>query len=865
MECHLEALKEERLALGDTEEQAERFARLKLGNCTAIEETVRETDPLHFLESGWRHARLAVRTVWRHKRAYLSATWILALGIGMSVAMFSLVDAVLLRPLPFPNQESIEVIWKVDPLAGKYVEELAYPELGDLQQRIRDFEYVAVMPTSLYGYARVLQSGVREPVQIESTPVSHDFFRVLGVNPVLGRNFNSSDEHPGAAPVVILSDRVWRTYLNADPGIVGRMITLNGAGCTVIGVMGPEVEFPRGAGMWFPLGVEQGVIERRTATFLQAIARVKPRISHERVFNQVDKLIRALAVEHPEAYPSSQRAVVTPLPVYWTGSSRLHLWILLGASLLLLAASIISASNLILSHMLSRRTEIATRLALGTRRSQILAQLGAEGTVVAALATVAGLCFAHLAIRFLVRWAPADIPRLSSAQVNLNSFCFAVGVAALATLACTLIPGWSATRMNLESVLREGGTRSSASRGGLRTRNLFILAQAAVTVVLLGMAGLFVFSYRSMMSTDIGFANRDALSMNLALHGSGLVTGGHSPADGRRSFYTLLLNRLREAPGVTSAAGILVRPLEGDIGWERRYAFEFQPATSDDLELPKANFEVITPDYFKTVGTPLLEGRDFDDRDTEKGEQVVIISNNLAQRIRAAGHSPIGHRLRMSWHSANDWYTVVGVCANARYRNVTEKSTDIFVPYLQAGPGTNYLVIRGSQSTSELAALVRRTLAGIDPDQAVAGVATIGELIDTNTARHRFNMILLLWFGVCAAILAATGIYSVIAESIAARRQEIAIKIALGAPRTRLVRNLISHTLGFVVIGEVLGVFAVTWLGAMASELLYGVAPRDPVVLGAVTAFVFGVSLCAGLWPAWSAVDGDSSATLHAS
>lgn len=866
MEYHLEALKEERLALGDTDEQAERFARMKLGNRTAIEETVQETNPLHFLESGWRHARLAVRTVFRHKRAYLSATWILALGIGMSVAMFSLVDAVLLRPLPFPNQESIEVIWKVDPLAGKYVEELAYPELGDLQQRIRDFQYVAVMPTSLYGYARVLQSGTREPVQIESTPVSHDFFRVLGVNPVLGRNFNSSDEHPGAAPVVILSDRTWRTYLNADPNIVGQMITLSGAGCTVIGVMGPEVEFPRGAGMWFPLGVQQSVVERRTATFLQAIARVKPHIAHKRVFNEVDKLIRALAVEHPEAYPSSQRAVVTPLPVYWTGSSRLHLWILLGASLLLLAASVISASNLILSHILSRRAEIATRLALGTRRGQILAQLGAEGSVVAAIATLAGLGFAHLAIRFLVRWAPVDIPRLSSAQVNLKSFFFAVGVAALATLACTLVSGWSATRMNLESVLREGRTRSSASRGGLQTRNVFILAQAAVTVVLLGMAGLFVFSYRSMMSDNIGFANRDTLSMNLVLHGSRLVAAGYnSAADGRRSFYTLLLNRLRESPGVTSAAAILVRPLEGDIGWERRYAFEFETNVNDDRELPKANYEVITPDYFKTVGTPLIEGRDFDDHDTEKGEQVVIISNNLAQRIRSAGRSPIGHRLRMSWHSANDWYKVIGVCGNARYRNVTEKSTDIFVPYLQAGPGTNYVVVRGRQSSSELAALVRRTLAGIDPNQAVAGVATIGELIDANTARHRFNMILLLWFGVCAAILAATGIYSVIAESIAARRREISIKIALGAPRARLVRNLISRTLGFVMLGEVVGALAVTWLGAMASELLYGVAPHDPVVLGAVTAFVFGVSLIAGFWPAWSAIEGNPNAPLHTS
>src|SRR5580693_2345603 len=242
------------------------------------------------LDSCARHLRFAVRTLRRNKAAYFSAAMILALGIGMSVAMFSLVDAVLLRPLPFPRQQSIQVIWKVDPLAGTHVEELAYPELRDLQESISDFEHVAVMPTSLYGYARVLQTGQAEPVQIESAPVSHDFFRVLGVAPALGRDFTSSDEHVDAPPVVMLSDRVWRDQLNADPGIIGRMIRLNGHGWTVIGVMAPGVEFPRGAGLWVPLGVEAEIVERRGATFLQAIARVKPGLGRERIRSEVNAL-----------------------------------------------------------------------------------------------------------------------------------------------------------------------------------------------------------------------------------------------------------------------------------------------------------------------------------------------------------------------------------------------------------------------------------------------------------------------------------------------------------------------------------------------------------------------------------------------
>jgi putative ABC transport system permease protein len=773
----------------------------------------------------------------------------------MSVAMFSLVDAVLLRPLPFPRQQSIQVIWKVDPLAGSHVEELAYPELRDLQQNIQDFEYVAVMPTSLYGYGKVLQTGQAEPVQIESAPVSHDFFRVLGVAPALGRDFTSSDEHVDAPPVVMLSDRVWRDQLNADPGIIGRMIRLNGHGWTVIGVMAPGVEFPRGAGLWVPLGVEAEIVERRGATFLQAIARVKPGISRQRIAGEVNALFQRQAVDHPEAYTRSQQGVVTPLVEYWTGSARPHLWIMLGASLLLLTASIISASNLLLSRTLSRRPEIATRLALGAGYTDILAQLGSEGAVVGVLAAAAGLGLAQSAIRLLVRWAPPDIPRLTNAALNLNSFCFAAGAAALAAVACTVIPAWSATRLQLEAALRDGGTRLSLSRQGAKARSAFILTQAAVTVTLLAMAVLLVLSYRSMMSVDTGFRNRDAVSMNIHLRGSDKWTS-------QRAFYTRLLTQLRESPGVISAAAILLRPLEGTIGWDVSYEFEFEAQGRDRRVLPKTNYEVITPDYFKTVGTPLLEGRDFDEHDSETGEPVVIISQTLAQKIRVAGFSPLGSRLRLALNS-DRWSKVVGVAADARYRSITQRGADIFVPYSQAAQPTNYLVIRGNQSAKDLTALVRRKLAEVDPTQAVAGVATVGELVDRNAARHRFNMILLLWFGMCAAVLAATGVYSVIAEAMAARGREIAIKNALGAQRSRLVRDMISRTLALVLIGELLGACMVCALGRFGSELLYGISERDPLVLGSVAAFLFLISLWSALWPAWSATGMDPKVSLR--
>ncbi len=787
---------------------------------------------------------------------------ILALGIGMSVAMFSLVDAVLLRPLPFPDQESIEVIWKKDPPTGLQIEELAYPELRDLQENIQDFQYVALLPTSLYGYGKVIQSGTADPVQVESAPVSHDFFRVLGVTPAMGRDFNSSDEQVGAAPVVVVSDRVWREQLGADAHILGQMIRLNGQGYTVIGVMAPGVEFPRGAGLWVPLGVDPRVVERRGATFLQAIARIKPGRPRDGIASQVNALFTRLARDHPEAYSRSQQGVVTPLTEYWVGSARLHLWIMLAASFLLLIASTISASNLFLSRTLSRRQEIATRAALGAGRAQILMQFAAEGIVAGLIAAAAGLWIAQLTIQFLVRWSPADIPRLSDAGLHLGSFLVAAGAATLASIACSVLPGWFATRTSIEAALREGG-RGSISRNGRRAQSAFILAQAAVTVVLLVMATFLVASYHSMMTADIGFANRDALSMNLALRGPGLFSGQAITSQSRRAFYARLLDRLREAPGVTSAAAVLVRPLEGPIGWDRSYQFEFESGAALDRELPKANYEVVTPGYFQTVGTALLEGRDFNDHDAENGEGVVIVNRSLAQRIRQAGYDPVGHRVRLGGDES--WLKVIGVCADARYRSVTQAGADVFVPWLQAGPGTPYVVIRGARPAEELLTLVRRTLRAIDPSQAIAGVATIGELIDRNTARHRFNMILLLWFGVCAAILAATGVYSTIAESVAQREREIAIKTAIGARRSRLVRETVALVLALVVGGEAVGVGCAIGVGRLASELLYGVSPRDPAILGSVLGFLFLVSLAAALYPAWMATGRDPKALLRES
>ncbi len=538
------------------------------------------------------------------------------------------------------------------------------------------------------------------------------------------------------------------------------------------------------------------------------------------------------------------------------GSARLQLLISLAASLILLLTGCVTASNLFLSRTLARRQEIATRSSLGATTFHIFIQLVAEGFTAAFLACCAGVAIAWAVIKLLISIAPADIPRLQDAGINWPALGFAAGVSVLGAIACSAIPVFVATRWNLETVLREGGVRLSSARHSSRMQFGFIIAQTAASVVLLIASVLIVLSVRAMLGTDTGFSHPDAVTMNLALRGP------QSGVGKRRVFYANLLTRLRESPAVTAAGAVLVRPLEGSIGWDMTYRSEFDLPRSSE-QLPTSNFEVITPGYFETVGTPILEGRDFTDRDRENAPNVVIISNGLAQKMRRAGHEPIGTRIRFGRRDDGEWWTIVGVTGNTRYRGVTTRDEDIYVCYLQSGIPVNYLVLRGPGNASELTALARRQVAALDPTQTIANVATIGELVNKNTARQRFNMALLLSFGLTALLLTAAGVYSVIAEMVSQRTREIAIRLALGSDRLPLVRKFLAATIGCVLIGEIAGLAASLLVGRTVSGLLYAVKPDDPFVFAFVLSCVFVIATVAASLPAWSASGQNPSRILQ--
>lgn len=845
---HFEQLKQERLQAGDSENEAIAFARRRLGRA-AVRDEVRDLSVRDRVDALIRHLRFALRSYGHHGGAYLLATGILALGIGLSVAMFSLVQAVVRAPLPFPDQEQIHLIWKTDKqLDHAQVGELAYPELADLQQ-VKELAIVALMPAALYGNGRVLQAANGEPVQIDTCPATPDFFRVLGVKPLLGRDFELADERPGAGRVVILSSSVWREHFGGRRDAVGEVVRLNGVGHTVIGVMGPEVNFPRGAGLWVPLATTTD----RGMTWLQAVARVRPGITQDRVGAAVEGLFAEQYVRFPQEYSRTQGGVVTPIAEFLLGSSRTQLLLSLAASLLLLISACVSAGNLFLSRALARRRELATRVSLGASRGQILAQFSVEALTAAALAMIAGTLLAYAALRLVIRWAPADIPRIEEAALDPAALGFALVAALLAAAACLAGPATLVQAGSLASLLREGGPRSVGARTGRRLQGAFLTVQAALTVAILAAGFLLFASYRAILLTDIGFTHRDTLTMNLALRGPQM------DAPKRRRFYQELLDRLRAAPEVTNAAAVLLRPMEGPIGWDTEYSFEYETGTRDPHQLTKANFEVVTPGYFATMGTPFMEGRDFTEQDAEAEPLVAIISRSLAERLRAAGHEPLGQRIR----SFGALRKIVGVVASARYRRVVQPLDDVYVPYRQVNVPTNYLVLRGRVAPGGLLQLVRRTLKDLDPTQAIAGEATLGQMLDRHTSRDRFNLLLMMLFAVGAVVLAAAGIHSLVAESVAARAQEIAVKSALGARRGRLAGEAMLPALLFVALGVVLGLAGALALGQAAAELLYGVTPRDPIVLGAVSLLVLIVAAVSSWLPAWVAAGRDPRAWLQ--
>jgi putative ABC transport system permease protein len=803
--------------------------------------------------------RYGVRVLSKSRGFALVAVLTLALGIGASTAAFSVVHAVLLRPLPFPEQERLFVAWKRDVTTGNPFVELSVAELRDWQAQAQSFDGLAAMPTTVYGYGYVL-AGRGEPLQVESAKVTGRFFSLLGARAAAGRVFDERDDRVGGPNVVVLSDRLWREHFNADPGVVGQTVTLNQTSFNVVGVMPPAFAFPSGVDLWVPLltSANPRGIENRGVVYLQAVGRLKDGVTREQAAAELDTIIARLAAQYPETQAAGQRVVLTPLADHLFGDAKPALWALFGATALLLLIGAANIANLMLARATSRRRELAVRVALGASRRRLAVQMLVESLLLALVGGAAGLLLASWLVELLAALAPSDIPRLEDVSLSGAALLASVAFTLVTTAVFGLLPALSASRFNLSETLSEAGGKLTNARTGNRLRGALVVGEVALTLVLVAGATLILRSFLNLSSVPLGFDPRGVLTMQLRLTGAKYGT-----VEARRDFFRQLIERLEAQPGVVAASGVLTRPLEGTVGWDLDFAAEGQPA-DEARRNPEANFEVINPHYFRTFAVPLKAGREFDERDRAGGEPAVVVSETLAERFYGSAAGAVGKRLKLDPEDAEEqWRVVVGVAGDVRYRELQSTRLDVYVPHAQGTPGLNHFAVRSTLNTSDALALVRREVAALDAQLAVSRVATMEEQVAVRLARPRFTAVLLNWLALMALLLAGVGVFGVTAYAVAQRTRELGLRVALGARPRDILLLVVGHGLKLAALGILPGLVGALVMTRWLSSLLYGVSASDPLTYAGVALLTACVALLACLVPARRATKVDPMVALR--
>jgi putative ABC transport system permease protein len=740
--------------------------------------------------------RQAARALLRHRRFSFFAALVLSVGIGMTTALFSLTYGVLLKPLPFPQPDRLVVAWKGDFKDPGYVGELSAPEFRDWQVQSHAFEKLAAMPTTVYGNSVAL-TGYGDPVQLERSRVTSDFFSILGVQPALGRTFAASDDNPFAGPVAVLHYSLWRQRFHSDASLIGKTIALSGEAYTVVGVMPPGFDFPQGAELWTPLGLDARIWDNRNATFLQVIGRLKPGLSLEQAKTDLTSVLAIVKAQHPESADLPQFPVVGPISDYIFGDSKPAIFLLWGASTLLLVIACVNITSLLLARALTREKEVALRVALGATSGNLLRQFLAEGFVLAMASALGGCLIARALVVVIVRVAPSDVPRLDGVELNAFSFLFACAISLGIAVTFAVAPALLTMKRDLRDLLNEGASRIVASCRGAFLRKLLIVAEVSVTMLLLACAGAAVRGFHDLQQIPLGFTPQNALTAQLPL--------ANFDAAQRKAFFVELLERLRSHSEVREAGAVLLRPLEGAVGWDTEYQARGQDAYAAKRN-PISNFEVVTPAYFAALGAPLLAGRDFTMHDTETSPSVMIVSQSLAQQRFGSATEAIGKQIKLGGPGEDaKWDTIVGVVADAQYRHLGTVRHDIFLAFLQTKVPLRYLIVRTKTDPDSFVPLLRQEVNAMDRNQPVSKIRTMEQLIAAAKAGPRLSIFLLGVFAVFAAFLAALGVYGLVSDSILQRRREIGIRMALGAQSHNVALFVARDEMTSVFAGECIG------------------------------------------------------------
>lgn len=858
---HLEMRTRELMREGMDEAAARAAAVGRFGNLSGVaaecrrlgEERERGMRRTEYLSELWNDLRYGVRQLRRAPGFAVVAILTLALGIGATTAIFSVVRGVLLRPLPYPAAERLVVPTSVDLPTGDQWS-VTYADYQDWRSA-GVFSHVA-----LFQATNVNLGGEGPPERIEGARVTEDFFATLGIAPTVGRTLQPDEFEVGAPRRAVISYGLWQRRFGGDPNIVGRSIRVTGVPVEVVGVLPRDMGLPSTAEIWFPLRIRPEDVadfERRDNYVFSGIARLAPRRTLDETRSRLATLAARVARELP-ATRANVSVTATPLIAWTVGETMTRaLWIFFGAVIFVLLIACVNVANLLMSRAAARGRELAVRASIGASRSRLVRQLLTESLVLALAGGALGFALAWLGARLLVALAPADLPRSAEIGIDPLVLLFAAAASIVAALLFGLLPALRGSREDAASVLNESDRRSTSGVHGRHRRQLLVAAELALSMVLLVGAGLLLRSFDRLRATDPGLRTDHLLTFSLSLQGARYESDAVSEGTFRN-----LLDRLRALPGVERAAITSALPVGGGgfyLG--RSFLAEGRPEPPAGEEVI-APWVVASPDYFGTFGIPLLAGRTFTAQDDSASTPVMIVNREFVRRMFPDGNA-LGKRVR-SWRDENVYREIVGVVGDVRYFSAGDSIRPlVFVPLPQSLWNSMVVAVRTSLPPESLTPGVRAVVAGLDPDLAVDDVQTMEQALNDSMARSRFSATLLALFATLALVLAVVGTYGVLSYGVTQRRREIGIRMALGARPGTVLAMMLREAGGVVVVGLVAGLLGAFALTRLMSSLLYEVSAIDPAIYTTVAALLAAAAMAASFIPARQAASVDPVHTIR--
>lgn len=838
---HCERQIEKYRKAGISYEEALRRARMEFGGLEQVKEDCRDARGVSLVETLAQDLRYGWRTLLKAPGFAAAALFTLALGIGASTAIFSLVYGILLRPLPFRDPSRLVVLNETTPKVGNV--SVSYPNFQDWRAQSRTFSEMAAVSSVNFN-----MTGIGQPEHVAGLAVSPDFLSMAGVQPVIGRRFTSEEEKAGTAPVLLLSYTLWQTHFGAEQGVIGRVIHLDSGTYTIVGVLPPDFRWLEKCDVMEPMGVwathNGNATDRRQRGDLLVVGRLAANAGIEQARTEMKGIASRLASAYPEA--NDQFGVnLQPLRETFSGDERPSMLVLLAAAIFVLLVACANVANLFLMRGAVRTRELALRIAIGASSGRIVRQILTESFLVALLGGMAGVGLAMVGVPAIVRLIPRDTLAGASVEVNLPVLVFSAGLVVLSTFVFGLAPALDSTRSNLQSELK-GGDKTTSAGGRMRLRNVLATSEVALAMILLVGAGLMLKSLYRLLSVDSGFRPERVLKLEMSLQ-----TAQYDKDPAIIGFWQQTLDKVRALPGVESAALGTAIPLTEDH-WRSDISVE-------GMELPKPgsyphpDMHIVSPDYEKTLGVRLLRGRGFTDADQESAPRVALINALAAQRL-FPGADPVGKRFtfgRIGSGRTPQWITIVGVVADTKmYGLANPARLEVYLPFRQSAPNGMVLLVKSRHEPTALVSAIRQVVTSIDREQPLFGIATMEEVVSASVSTRRITLLLLGLFSGLALVLAAIGIYGVIAYSVALRTKEIGIRMALGAQTGDVLRMVFAQGGKISAAGIVIGAAASLGLTRLMASLLYSVSAFDPETLAGVALLLVLIAILACYFPA---------------